>query len=298
MSESKKTSAKLNGTNSSELSKLRKKFHANLLGKILTVKDGVPSNADKSSKLSVAVSLGIVNLIGRAREREKLAGQTSGNKFEDICRGFIGEAFLKMNHLRPGVWKFNLRGEISQYEQYFHLNYLDQMSKKDSKLAAIVGSDYMITPDIMVSRDPEPDDVINKQERLVDDENGVHASLRRKYNSVPIMHASISCKWTIRSDRAQNSRTEALNLIRNRKGKLPHVMVITGEPLPGRLASIALGTGDVDCVYHFALPELLKSAEVALKRKDGFSDSKELLDAMVEGKRLKDISDLPLDLAI
>lgn len=35
---------------------------------------------------------------------------------------------------------------------------------------------------------------------------------------VPYDHASISAKFTMRSDRAQNSRTEALNLIRNRKG--------------------------------------------------------------------------------
>src|ERR1035438_2137764 len=70
---------------------------------------------------------------------------------------------------------------------------------------------------------------------------------------LPILHASISCKWTIRSDRVQNARSEALNLIRNRKGRLPHVVVVTGEPLPSRLSAIALGTGDIDCVYHFAL---------------------------------------------
>jgi hypothetical protein len=57
-----------------------------------------------------------------------------------------------------------------------------------------------------------------------------------------------SSKWTIRSDRSQNSRAEALNLIRNRKGHLPHIVVVTGEPLPSRLASITLGTGDIDWV--------------------------------------------------
>ena len=54
----------------------------------------------------------------------------------------------------------------------------------------------------------------------------------------------------MRSDRAQNSRTEALNLIRNRKGNLPHIVVVTGEPMPARIASLALGTGDIDCVYE------------------------------------------------
>ena len=105
------------------------------------------------------------------------------------------------------------------------------------------------------------------------------------------MHASVSCKWTIRSDRSQNARTEGLNLIRNRKGKTPHIVVVVGEPLPGRIASLAYGTGDIDCVYHFALPELTEAAA------DSDSNS-DLLQTLVAGRRLRDISDLPFDLAI
>lgn len=97
----------------------------------------------------------------------------------------------------------------------------------------------------------------------------------------------------MRSDRAQNSRTEALNLIRNRKGHLPHIVVVTGEPLPSRIASLALGTGDIDCVYHFALPELIAAVE-----ETGRTEVVETLETLVQGKRLKDISDLPLDLSV
>lgn len=127
----------------------------------------------------------------------------------------------------------------------------------------------------------------------MDQEVSRHASIRAANGGLPILHASISCKWTIRSDRVQNARSEALNLIRNRKGKLPHVAVVTGEPLPSRLSAIALGTGDIDCVYHFALPELMAAVEQL-----GHGDSVESLKIMITGKRLKDISDLPLDLAI
>jgi len=59
------------------------------------------------------------------------------------------------------------------------------------------------------------------------------------------------------------------------------------------LASIALGTGDIDCVYHFALHELKASVVAA-----NADDAHEMLNIMVDGKRLKDISDLPLDLVI
>jgi hypothetical protein len=144
-----------------------------------------------------------------------------------------------------------------------------------------------------VIRGLESDEKINAPETLVDNEVSRLASLRAANGGLPILHASISCKWTIRSDRVQNARSEALNLIRNRKGKLPHVAVVTGEPLPSRLSAIALGTGDIDCVYHFALPEL-----VAAVKELGHADSLESLNIMITGKRLKDISDLPLDLAV
>lgn len=84
-----------------------------------------------------------------------------------------------------------------------------------------------------------------------------------------------------------------MNLIRNRKGHLPHIVAVTAEPMPSRIASIALGTGDVDCVYHFALTELKEAIE-----RIGSEDSSELIRTMIEGNRLKDISDLPLDLAV
>ncbi len=95
------------------------------------------------------------------------------------------------------------------------------------------------------------------------------------------------------SDRAQNVRTEALNLIRNRKGHTPHIAVVTAEPLPTRLASIAYGTGDLDCIYHFALHELYKATTDTQHE-----DQLRVLDEMIDLNRLRDISDLPFDLAI
>ncbi len=156
-----------------------------------------------------------------------------------------------------------------------------------------MGNDYMVAPDVVVYRETVSDEEINEAQVIVDDRTATMAFLRKKNGKLPILHASISAKWTMRSDRAQNSRTEALGLIRNRKGNLPHIAVVTGEPMPGRLASLALGTGDIDCMYHFALYELIEAV-----RKSGAEDSIEMLDVLIQGKRLKDINDLPLDLAV
>lgn len=82
-------------------------------------------------------------------------------------------------------------------------------------------------------------------------------------------------------------------MIRNRKGSLPHIAVVIAEPMPSRISSVALGTGDIDCTYHFALYELQQAVSDV-----GSEDAQETLNIMVEGGRLKDISDLPMDLAV
>ncbi|BEH31535.1 NgoMIV family type II restriction endonuclease [Burkholderia pseudomallei] len=286
-------------TDSSHFAEARKAFHAALLESTLTINsDGVVSNADSSSKASKAIARGIADQLKAETIGERLAGQTSGNQFEGICAEFVRKTFLKLGHLRPGAWDVHQvssrnRLEIANYEQYAHLVALDRAAQNDAELAAALGSDYTITPDIVVERGTVDDEVINEPSLLVDDNVTRLASLRAKNGGSPLLHASISCKWTMRSDRAQNARSEALNLIRNRKGRLPHVVVVTAEPTPSRLASIALGTGDIDCVYHFALYELQATVNAL-----GMEDAADLLAVMVNGKRLKDISDLPLDLAV
>ncbi|MBR0134017.1 type II restriction endonuclease [Candidatus Saccharibacteria bacterium] len=277
----------------------RLKYHKALLESgVLTIDDkGVASNADKSSKLSIAIAKNIAETL-MADTGEKIVGQTSGAKFELLNMEFLLNTFPKLQNIRPGKWhiiKLGNRNSIktSSFAQYEHLEYLNKLTEGDSRLAAAMGNDYMVAPDVVVYREPVDDETINEAEFIVDDDISTFTDLRSKNGGLPILHASISAKWTMRSDRAQNSRTEALGLIRNRKGHLPHIVVVTGEPLPSRLASLALGTGDIDCMYHFALYELVEAVKAT-----GAEDSIELLNVLIGGRRLKDISDLPLDLAV
>ena len=302
------------GKHESLFSSARKVYHKLLQDKVLRLENGVPSNADSGSTASKAIALGIFKRIGLETAGIKLKGQTAGSEFEVATASFVKDTFLMLTHLRPGDWVVQKIGEkdrqkeakqkqdvkdfkklvkIAQFEQYSHLIAIAKAASENAELAASLGSDYIIKPDVVVYRLPVDDEEINRNDLLVDDAVALLASLRKKNGGAPLLHASISCKLTIRSDRSQNSRSEALNLIRNRRGKLPHVVVVTAEPLPSRLSSVALGSGDIDCVYHFALPELRETVKEL-----GLSDSEESLDIMVNGKRLKDISDLPLDLAV
>ena len=264
---------------------------------------GVVSNADTSSRGSKAIARKIVDILVDEHHYmvntvDKISGQTSGKQFESLSMWFLRETFPYLQSLRPGHWTIlqlgnNNRLKTSDFAQYEHLAYLNALTSENAQLAAALGNDYLVAPDVVVYRDLYDDDEINVDDYIVDETFGRLADIRKINGGKPILHASVSAKFTMRSDRAQNSRTEALNLIRNRKGHLPHIVVVTAEPMPNRIASLALGTGDIDCVYHFALPELMRAVDEV-----GSEDAAETLETLVKGKRLKDISDLPLDLSV
>lgn len=264
---------------------------------------GVVSNADTSSNSSKKIARKVIDILVEGQKHkinvsEKINGQTLGKQFEVLTMEFLSNTFPQLQNLRPGAWHIlqlgnNNRLKTSDFEQYEHLAYLSELTAENARLAAALGNDYLVAPDVVIYKDLLEDEFINIKQEIVSNNVCKMTDVRKSNGGKPVLHASVSAKFTMRSDRAQNSRTEALNLIRNRKGHLPHIVVVTAEPLPSRLASLALGTGDIDCMYHFALYELIRAVKEV-----GSEDANDLLDTLVKGKRLKDISDLPLDLAV
>ncbi len=288
-------------------------FHKRLVKEVIWTRNAFPSIADKGNRASQEIARQIARSLGLTLGAKEIPAQRAGNKFEEATAMFVQATFSTLSHLRPGHWGTRKIGQsdggdgksteakgrnleklipIARFEQYRHLVAIAEAAKGNDDLRATLGSDYIIKPDVVVFRELVEDAEINRDEYLVDEAVARHASLRKMNGGRPLLHASISCKLTIRSDRSQNSRSEALNLIRNRRGHLPHVVVVTAEPLPSRLSSVALGS-DIDCVYHIALPELEQAVETL-----GLDDSRESLRIMTHGRRLKDIGDLPLDLAV
>ncbi len=285
------------------LAELRRSYHDKIGSQIVRIskKDGqsYPNFADGSSQSSVRIAHGIATALGfPIRKIPSMTGQTAGTLFERLTCEFLEDAFTAIRHLRPGRWQYRTtQTQISNFVQYRHLETLDSLVSDNRSLSTALGHGYIVTPDIVIARYPATQDEVNVSQAFLDD-SGV-ASLTpfldgNQSTALPFLHASISCKWTIRSDRSQNTRTEALNLIRNRKGNLPHITAVTAEPLPMRIASLALGTGDLDCVYHFALDELRGACKTIPRGEDQL----EMLETMIQGNRLRDISDLPFDLAV
>ena len=280
------------------LSAQRARFHRALIEHLLVIEEDrtFASNGDKDNEASRQISLHIATKLG-AKVGACMPAQSADAAFEPMTKDFLEATFFELNHLRPGDWlikvvKSSDARELADFDQYSDLLDIKSVLKKGKSLKAIMGSDLMISPDIIIARNLENDASINRSQPVVDDRTALLASLRASNNGKPILHANVSCKWTIRPDRSQIFRSEALKLIRSRKGRVPHIAIVTGEPLPSRLASVALGTGDIDCVYHFALQELVEAVDAL-----GQSEASEMLAIMIEGRRLRDIADLPLDLA-
>lgn len=232
---------------------------------ILGLRKGVPNNADVDSETSKAIAREMLRLLGADRP----AGPGDpGTALENGVREYLAAELLARDPDR--VWEVERRRLITDFEQYRHLARLDRLIREDATgtLAVEIGRDYLVRPDVTVG--------------VVVDPGGS-----------PVLHAAVSCKWTIRSDRVQNIRHEGVILTRHRRGRQPHIVTVTAEPLPSRIASIARGTGEVDAVYHVAFEELEEAVRVA-----GTNEQRRVLAELVGQSRLKNFIDLAAVLAL
>jgi hypothetical protein len=300
----------------------RKRFLTTLCGEILGRVGRRPSMADADSATSVQISEALLGVLAAGGYRPNLAirlgGQEVGAAFDGFVAEYVRRTFkAKMTALRPGHFEIKSGVHIRDTAQYAHLQVLRDIYEDPAvvpgatnlaQFRAAVAPDYQVQADVVVLRRPEtaPAQLLS----LTSNAARSTPLLRRAAGQLPLLHANVSCKWTFRSDRAQNIRTEAIALMRHRKGPMPHMVVVTAEPLPSRLRSIAIGTGEVDCVYHAALPELeqalhnsraaaqaFRNARARSARVRALDEQISTFELMSMGDRLRDISDLPFDLA-
>jgi len=218
-----------------------------------------PNTADGDSPQSVAIARGVLDILGITHPAP--GGQSAGTALEVGVHAFLQTELPVLDPSR--AWDVGRGGQISQYRQYAHLARVDQLIRADPALRVELGVDYLISPDVTVSFP--------------------HGEGRE----LPLLHAAISCKFSIRSDRVQNIRHESIAMIRHRRGRQPHIVAVTSEPLPSRLAAICRGTGEVDAVYHVCLPEL-QQAVVNV----GNAEQHGHLDEVVGQRRLFDLGEL------
>ena len=151
----------------------RYQFHKRLFetNTLTLTSTGVASNADTSSKASKAISRRIVDILVEEQHHnvstvEKISGQTLGSQFELLTMEFLQETFPRLQGLRPGRWTIlqlgnNNKLKTSDFSQYEHLAYLNTLTAQNAQLAAALGNDYLVSPDVVVYRDLCSDAEIN-----------------------------------------------------------------------------------------------------------------------------------------
>ncbi len=194
----------------------------------------VPNFADVDSAESMRIAAGVLDQLAVGRDLASPVPKDPGGPLEQAVCDDLGARLPALNPHR--VWYVTRGTVLTQFDQYAHLSEVHDLVRANPQLRVTVGMDYLIKPDVTVS-----------------------LGTLRTASGLPPLHAAISCKWTIRSDRVQNIRHECLQMIRHRRGRQPHLVTVTAEPLPSRLASIARGTGEVDAVYHIAYAALAAS---------------------------------------
>ena len=158
---------------------------------------GVASNADTSSRGSKAISRKIIDILVDEHHHtvntvDKISGQTLGKQFEILTMDFLRETFPQLQNLRPGRWTIlqlgnNNKLKTSDFAQYEHLAYLNALTTQNAQLAAALGNDYLVAPDVVVYRDLYEDDEINAAQRIVDTDVSKMADIRKVNGGKPIL---------------------------------------------------------------------------------------------------------------
>jgi hypothetical protein len=199
-------------------------------------------------------------------------GASSGAALERAIEADLKEALPARDSDRG--WLVSRGGTVARYSQFTHLHDLQRLLDTNPTLRATFAGDYQVETDVYVGV-AHPVDFL----------------------SAPFLHAAISSKWTIRSDRVQNVRHEFATLVRNRRGRAPHLVLVTAEPLPTRLVSIARGTGEVDAVYHLLYDEL-DGAVNTLCSRGLYADQLEAWREMIDQNRIRPYGSLVDDLVL
>lgn len=142
-------------------------------------RDGKPNIADSSSSQSVAIAADLFGRLDVTRTSTE-AGQTLGTLLEQAVRDLLSTELPTLAPNRP--WAIGSE-EITRFQQYAHLAALQELLNESETLRAEIGTDYLIRPDVTVALDQQA--------------------------GRPFLHAAVSCKWTIRSDRVQTSGMKA-----------------------------------------------------------------------------------------
>ncbi|MDA2810980.1 hypothetical protein O4J56_10065 [Nocardiopsis sp. RSe5-2] len=210
---------------------------------------------------------------------------------------------------------------IDKFEQYSHLGVVRELVRDSSsggRLAELVDEISTLTssfrPSALESKLSALLDDLSKEELKAREQRrlllgalgeesvlgldvaiGRTSPYRSDRSDLPHLAAGFSVKWSLRTDRAQDPRSQGAKLSALRRGRMPHFAVIVMEPRPYFLSILGRGAGDVDCVYHLHLPALETALESVCNGSSATSSQRQTWDTFCRLRdqgRLRDYDDL------
>lgn len=270
---------------------------------------GKPNTSDASDKASVTLGQALFEVLGVPSDAR--GDEPTGTPLaERVAKDLAG-------HLQGHGLTVKPEGRLPQFGQYRHIDAPDDLRAVAEPSAAYrrAWRNLRSTVEANIQRPPAQRRRAEKwldacEEALAADTAARQAALREIGSEsllkldVTIANASpadypelrigLSLKWSLRTDRAQDCRSQGAKLSSLRRGRMPHFAAVTMEPRPYMLNLLAGGSGDVDCVYHLNLPALGQAVrEVYGPRTDKKSRSTLAeFERLVEQGRLRDYDEL------
>lgn len=279
-------------------------FAAQLCG----YRDGKPNTSDASQRFSVDLGTAFFDVMGvpRTAQATKSVGDAMRDAMVEDLRVRLSD---QADHLR--VWP---EKKLAEFEQYAHLGAVQELSKDVSgeSLERAISALEAFASQLHASSEPALYELVQAlraehtdftaQRRLLLDTLGEESVLGldvtidrpspyQTPSPLPHLVAGFSLKWSLRTDRAQDCRSQGAKMASLRRGRMPHFAAVTMEPRPYFLAILGRGSGEVDCVYHLDLPALGTAIDQVTTGRNG-QRTRELFHRLCEQGRLRDYDDL------
>lgn len=270
---------------------------------------GKPNTSDKHDKASVVLGQALFEVLGvaaEARGDEPTGSPLAERVAEDLAKQLQGSGLTVMPE-----------GRLPQFQQYRHIDAPDDLRAiaEPSKAYKAAWKGLRTTVEANIQRPPAQKRRAEKwldacESALAADTAARQVALREigsesllkldvtVANALPTaypeLRIGLSLKWSLRTDRAQDCRSQGAKLSSLRRGRMPHFAAVTMEPRPYMLNLIAGGSGDVDCVYHLDLPALGQAVRDVYGPKNDKKSRATLgeFERLVEQGRLRDYDEL------
>ncbi len=279
-------------------------------------RDGRPNTSDSSQPHSVEIGLAFFEKIGVPK------GSGAGKVDKLWNQRMVEDLRYQLREVAPHL-VVESESSPHEFEQYAHLKALRELSEDLSSevelalsgLKEDVTDRYEDLDRIGAARIAELVDALDRAQsaaevrrRSLADLLGDESLLRLDVavnrpapvpnpSKIPHLVAGFSLKWSLRTDRLQDPRTQGAKMASLRRGRMPHFAAVTMEPRPYMLGRMGRGSGDLDCVYHLHLPALMLAVNEVYKGKPARVKMRDMFNRMVEQRRLLDYDDLVAYLA-